>query len=126
MAEIISANSLQTFHYCWPGSSPTSSSWLRLFNLRGPWDSKHINILEDSSGQEWTYTDMKNLESVCQTAFLCDCPGIYTVLKLQSIKFLWWLPALPFSLLILCYDEVRKFIMRKLPPGNWVERETYY
>ena len=59
-------------------------------------------------------------------AFLCYCPGIYKVLKVRSIKFLWWLPALPFSLLILCYDEVRKFIMRKLPPGNWVERETYY
>ena len=143
----------------------------RLFNLRGPWDTKHINNLEDSYGQEWTYTDRKNLENVCQTAFfvsivivqwcgllicktrknslfqqgirncqlnlslifetclaafLCYCPGIYTVLKMRSIKGLWWLPALPFSLLILCYDEVRKFVMRKLPPGNWVERETYY
>ena len=59
-------------------------------------------------------------------AFLCYCPGMDKVLKMQSIKFLWWLPALPFSLIILCYDEVRKLIMRKLPPGNWVERETYY
>ena len=143
----------------------------RLFNLRGPWDTKHINNLEDSYGQEWTYADRKNLESVCQTAFfvsivivqwadllicktrknslfqqgirncqlnvslifetclaafLCYCPGIYTVFKMRSIMGLWWLPALPFSLLILCYDEVRKFVMRKLPPGNWVERETYY
>ena len=59
-------------------------------------------------------------------AFLCYCPGIYAFLKVRSIKFFWWLPALPFSVLILCYDEVRKLIMRKLPPGNWVERETYY
>ena len=143
----------------------------RLFNLRGPWDSKLINNLEDSYGQEWTYEARKDLESACQTAFfvsivivqwadllicktrsnslfqqgmrncqlnasllfetalaafLCYCPGIGIVLKLQSIKFLWWLPALPFSLLILAYDEVRKLVMRKLPPGNWVERETYY
>ena len=143
----------------------------KLFNLRGPWDNKLINNLEDSYGQEWTYADRKRLESACQSAFfvsivivqwacllicktrknslfqqgmrncqlnfslffetalaafLCYCPGMDTVLKMQSIKFLWWLPALPFSLLILCYDEVRKLIMRKLPPGNWVERETYY
>lgn len=143
----------------------------RLFNLRGPWDNKYINNLEDSYGQEWTYADRKKLESACQSAFfvsivivqwacllicktrknslfqqgmrnrqlnfslffetalaafLCYCPGMDKVLKMQSIKFLWWLPALPFSLIILCYDEVRKLIMRRLPPGNWVERETYY
>ena len=143
----------------------------RLFGLRIFWDSKQINNLEDSYGQEWSYAARKDLESACQTAFfvsivivqwadllicktrsnsllqqgmrnchltaslifetllaafLCYCPGIYKVLKVRGIKFLWWLPALPFSLLILCYDEVRKLIMRKLPPGNWVERETYY
>ncbi len=38
---------------------------------------------------------------------------------------MWWLPALPFSLSILIYDEIRKFIIRKYP-GGWVEQETYY
>jgi sodium/potassium-transporting ATPase subunit alpha len=37
----------------------------------------------------------------------------------------WWLPALPFSLLIFVYDEIRKYILRH-NPGGWVERETYY
>jgi hypothetical protein len=40
-------------------------------------------------------------------------------------RFMWWLPALPFSLAILIYDEVRKLIIRKYP-GGWVEQETYY
>ena len=143
----------------------------RLFGLRIFWDSKQINNLEDSYGQEWTYAARKELEAACQAAvfvsivvvqwadllicktrwnslfqqgmwnwqlnfalifetllavILCYTPGIHTVLKLQNIYFLWWLPALPFSFLILVYDEMRKFIMRTLPPGNWVERETYY
>ena len=38
---------------------------------------------------------------------------------------MWWLPALPFSLSILLYDETRKYIIRK-SPGGWVEQETYY
>jgi sodium/potassium-transporting ATPase subunit alpha len=38
---------------------------------------------------------------------------------------MWWLPALPFSLAILIYDEVRKYLLRK-NPGGWVEQETYY
>lgn len=37
----------------------------------------------------------------------------------------WWLPAIPFSILIFVYDECRKFILRR-NPGGWVERETYY
>lgn len=37
----------------------------------------------------------------------------------------WWVPAMPFSLLILIFDEARRFILRR-NPGGWVERETYY
>merc|ERR1712029_64455 len=33
---------------------------------------------------------------------------------------------LPFSALIFTYDELRKLLLRTLPPNNWVERETYY
>ncbi len=32
---------------------------------------------------------------------------------------------MPFSLAILIYDEIRKFIIRR-NPGGWVEKETYY
>jgi len=59
-------------------------------------------------------------------AFLCYCPGMDKGLRMYPLKFQWWLPALPFSLLIFCYDETRKYILRSLPKGSWIERETYY
>lgn len=41
-----------------------------LLGLRAQWDSKHINDLEDSYGQEWTYKERKVLEYTCHSAFL--------------------------------------------------------
>ncbi|CAF3706388.1 unnamed protein product [Rotaria sp. Silwood1] len=41
----------------------------RLFGLRKSWDSRSINDLEDSYGQEWTYEQRKALEDTCHTAF---------------------------------------------------------
>ncbi|KAI0231032.1 Sodium/potassium-transporting ATPase subunit alpha [Lamellibrachia satsuma] len=41
----------------------------RLLGLRREWDSKSINDLEDSYGQEWTYAQRKVLEYTCHTAF---------------------------------------------------------
>merc|ERR1711876_26329 len=41
----------------------------KLFGLRRAWDSKAVNDLEDSYGQEWTYRDRKILEFTCHTAF---------------------------------------------------------
>ncbi|GAA48524.1 Na+/K+ transporting ATPase subunit alpha K01539 sodium/potassium-transporting ATPase subunit alpha [Clonorchis sinensis] len=52
-------------------------------------------------------------------------PGVNKAIQLEPMLYQWWVPALPFALLILVYDEVRKWIIRKLPNG-WLERETYY
>merc|ERR1712130_276781 len=145
----------------WPG---------RLLGLRRAWDSPAVNDVEDSYGQEWTYSDRKILEYTCHTAFfvsivivqwadliicktrknsffqqgmknhflnfglifetclaafLSYCPGLDKGLSMYPLYFNWWLPALPFSLLIFCYDETRKYLRRN-GPGSWVERETYY
>merc|ERR1711962_450706 len=59
-------------------------------------------------------------------AILCYCPGMDKGLRMYPLNWNWWLPALPFSLLIFCYDETRKYILRSLPKGSWIERETYY
>ena len=56
---------------------------------------------------------------------LCYTPGMDKGLRMYPLYFRWWFIALPFSLLIFCYDETRKLLLRRLPPGNWVERETY-
>ncbi|CAF3349572.1 unnamed protein product [Rotaria sp. Silwood1] len=142
----------------------------RLLGLRKSWESKAVNDLEDSYGQEWTFNQRKTLEYTCHTAFfvsivivqwadliicktrrnslvhqgmtnwmlnfglvfetvlaafLCYTPYLDKGLNMYPLKFLWWLPAMPFSLAIFIYDEVRKFIIRR-NPGGWVEQETYY
>ncbi|XP_054156660.1 sodium/potassium-transporting ATPase subunit alpha-1-like isoform X2 [Oppia nitens] len=142
----------------------------RLLNIRSKWESKAINDLTDSYGQQWTYTQRKKLEYTCQTAFfvsivivqwadliicktrrnsiiqqgmtnhvlnfalvfetvlaafLCYCPGMDLFLRLYPLKWHWWLPALPFSVIIFIYDEIRRWLIRRYP-GGCVERETYY
>lgn len=57
--------------------------------------------------------------------FLSYTPGMENGLRMYPLKINWWIPALPFSLLIFCYDESRKFILRR-NPGGWLESETYY
>ena len=58
-------------------------------------------------------------------AFLSYTPGMDKGLRMYPLKFNWWLPAIPFSILIFIYDETRKYILRT-HPGGWVEKETYY
>lgn len=141
-----------------------------LFGIRKMWDSKAINDLTDSYGQEWTYKDRKVLEFTCHTAFfvsivivqwadlivcktrrnslvhqgmrnwalnfglvfetalaafLSYTPGMDKGLRMYPLKFVWWLPALPFMVSIFIYDEARRFYIRR-NPGGWLERETYY
>ncbi|XP_052120332.1 sodium/potassium-transporting ATPase subunit alpha isoform X8 [Frankliniella occidentalis] len=143
---------------------------IKLFGIRKHWDSKAINDLPDSYGQEWTYRDRKALEFTCHTAFfvsivivqwadlivcktrrnslvhqgmrnwalnfglvfetalaafLSYTPGMDKGLRMYPLKFVWWLPALPFTLSIFVYDEVRRFYLRRYP-GGWLEQETYY
>merc|ERR1712130_208639 len=61
----------------------------------------------------------------CLAAILSYTPGMDKGLRMYPLKFNWWLPAIPFSILIFCYDECRKAILRA-NPGGWVEKETYY
>jgi len=141
-----------------------------LFGIRKSWDSKAINDLQDSYGQEWTYHDRKILEFTCHTAFfvsivivqwadliicktrklsvfqqgmnnwmlnfgiffetalaafLSYTPGMDKGLRMYPLKINWWIPAIPFSILIFVYDETRKYILRH-NPGGWVEQESYY
>merc|ERR1712051_555250 len=58
-------------------------------------------------------------------AFLSYTPGMDKGLKMYPLKLNWWFPAIPFSILIFVFDEIRKWILRE-NPGGWVEHETYY
>ncbi|CAF1209285.1 unnamed protein product [Rotaria magnacalcarata] len=142
----------------------------RLFGLRKSWDSRSINDLEDSYGQEWTYYQRKALEDTCHTAFfvtvvivqwtvLLCCksrrnslfrqgmanqvlnmsivfetvlailisytPYINRGLMMYPLKLHWWFLPLPFTLLVLIYDEWRKWMIRKFP-GSIIDQETSY
>ena len=56
---------------------------------------------------------------------LCYVPFINIVLNTRPIKFLHWLPALPFAVAIIIYDEIRKLTIRKYP-GGCINRWTYW
>ncbi|KAL2080995.1 hypothetical protein ACEWY4_022848 [Coilia grayii] len=64
-------------------------------------------------------------EETALAAFLSYCPGMGVALRMYPLKLNWWFCALPYSLLIFVYDEIRKLCLRR-SPGGWVERETYY
>jgi len=57
--------------------------------------------------------------------FLSYTPGMDKGLKMYPIKFHWWLPPMPFAVLIIVYDECRRYRIRHYP-GGFTERETYY
>ena len=63
----------------------------------------------------------------CLAIFLSYTPGMATALHLYPLKFNWWLPAMPFALLILVYDECRKAALRNTASyGWWLQDEEYY
>uniref|UniRef100_A0A8D2PXX9 Sodium/potassium-transporting ATPase subunit alpha n=1 Tax=Zosterops lateralis melanops TaxID=1220523 RepID=A0A8D2PXX9_ZOSLA len=116
----------------WPGL---------VLGLRPRWEDEHEQELQDSYGQQWVSdtpghtwdspggTKMrKNGNSqvcyrnrtlviaivfqVCIGCFLCYCPGMPNVF---NFMFQWWLVPMPFGLLILVYDEIRKLGVRRHP-----------
>jgi sodium/potassium-transporting ATPase subunit alpha len=56
----------------------------RLIGLRKAWESKAINDLRDSYGQEWTYDDRKTLEYMCQAGFLMSIVVVQWSVLLQT------------------------------------------
>merc|ERR1711878_62339 len=42
----------------------------KIMGIRTQWDSRAINDVKDSYGQEWTYDDRKRLEYTCQAGYL--------------------------------------------------------
>lgn len=71
------------------------------------------------------------LEETSLGALFVYTPFLQTAFKTQPLRFIHWLPAIPFSLLIFTYDEVRKFTMRSGDRngnalGVWVKTYTYW
>jgi len=64
-------------------------------------------------------------EETLLATLLAYMPGTDAMLRMYPLEWTWWFIPMPFSLIIFCYDETRKFLIRKTP-GGWVEQETYY
>uniref|UniRef100_A0A8C6VW37 Sodium/potassium-transporting ATPase subunit alpha n=1 Tax=Nothobranchius furzeri TaxID=105023 RepID=A0A8C6VW37_NOTFU len=108
-----------------------------LVGIRIKWDDREVNDLEDSYGQQWVRSRSEFSLSArhevrergnrilifglfvetALAAFLSYCPGMDVALRMYPLKILWWFCALPYSLLIFVYDEVRKLILRRAPGG---------
>eukprot|EP00488_Nonionellina_sp_1-RS-2012_P000734 TRINITY_DN11_c0_g1_i1.p1 TRINITY_DN11_c0_g1~~TRINITY_DN11_c0_g1_i1.p1 ORF type:complete len:129 (+),score=37.36 TRINITY_DN11_c0_g1_i1:104-490(+) len=58
-------------------------------------------------------------------AFLVYVPVANTVTGTRPLKFTWWTSAVPFSLVIYMYDELRKGWIRRNKLG-WLHRNTYW
>ncbi|KAJ9583275.1 hypothetical protein L9F63_022380 [Diploptera punctata] len=56
--------------------------------------------------------------------FLSYTPGMQKALRMQPLKLHWWFLALPWAIIIVLYDETRRYFIRKYP-GGFFERETY-
>ncbi|XP_055353100.1 sodium/potassium-transporting ATPase subunit alpha-B-like [Paramacrobiotus metropolitanus] len=68
-----------------------------------------------------------NLSLVFETAVTIFCiyvPYLNYALSLYTIRFVWWLPMIPFALFFFVFDELRRFIIRRFPDG-WMERNFY-
>nr|XP_003701662.1 PREDICTED: sodium/potassium-transporting ATPase subunit alpha-like [Megachile rotundata] len=56
---------------------------------------------------------------------VCYAPYMDQILNTYALKFEWWLLAVPYAVIILMYDELRKLWVRRNPRGWW-DRETCY
>ena len=88
-----------------------------VFSLRRLWQPSSLTLLA------WTRVFACILSSKSLYSNYQSHSGNFIYLSLY--RFNWWLPAIPFSILIFIYDECRKFILRR-KPGGWDERESYY
>lgn len=73
--------------------------------------------------------NMLNFGLVFETvlgAFFCYVPGLSTGLGTRAIEIQHWFPAMPFAIVILGYDEIRKYVMRLQGEEGWVYINTYY
>jgi len=82
------------------------------------------NSLVQQGMSNWTLNFGLVFETVL-CAFMAYCPGLDNGLRMYGLRFSWWFPALPFSVLIFVYDEARRYCIRRWPGGR-VEKETYY
>ncbi len=62
---------------------------------------------------------------ICLAVLISYAPPLNAVFSTGPLRGEHWLMGLPFVVLAFCYDEIRKFIIRKYP-GGITDRLTSY
>lgn len=65
------------------------------------------------------------LFEIAVACVVCYAPSMDTIFRTYPLKPAWWLPGVPYAVIILIYDELRKLWIRR-NPGGWWDRETCY
>ncbi|XP_067007033.1 sodium/potassium-transporting ATPase subunit alpha-like [Anabrus simplex] len=76
-------------------------------------------------GMENWFLNFALIFETAMAVILSYTPGMEQALKMFPVRFEWWLIAVPWAVIILIYEETRKYCIRKYP-GGFYERETYY
>ncbi|XP_055330378.1 sodium/potassium-transporting ATPase subunit alpha-B-like [Paramacrobiotus metropolitanus] len=70
------------------------------------------------------FMDFAILFETVVTVFCIYVPYLNYALTLAPIRFVWWLPMLPFALFFFAFDELRRYAIRHFPDG-WMDRNFY-
>ncbi|KAM7383541.1 hypothetical protein PAMP_003185 [Pampus punctatissimus] len=110
---------------------------LMCVGLRSQWEDVHLQDLQDSYGQEWTFSQRLYQEYTCYTVFfvsieICQISDVLirktrrlSVFQQGFFRVQWWFVPVPYGILIFVYDEIRKLGVRRCP-GSWWDQELYY
>ncbi|VVD03152.1 unnamed protein product [Leptidea sinapis] len=59
-------------------------------------------------------------------AAVCYTPGVNNFFRTYPLKLRWWFLAVPFSALMLAFDEFRKYCIRKEKFNGWFNKLLFY
>ncbi|XP_018365109.1 PREDICTED: sodium/potassium-transporting ATPase subunit alpha-like isoform X2 [Trachymyrmex cornetzi] len=65
------------------------------------------------------------LLEIALACVVCYAPYMDRILKTYPLKPEWWLLGVPYAIIILIYEELRKWWIRR-HPGGWWDKETSY
>lgn len=85
--------------------------------------TRKLSVFQQGMTNFWLNTGI--LFETLLAIFLVYTPGMEIAFTVMPLQFVHWLAAIPFSILIFIFDELRKANLRA-NPGGFAERETYY
>ena len=87
--------------------------------------SKRLSILQRPFNN-WVLTFAIAFETVLAFLIIYS-PGSSTGLQLAPLSPLWWLPGFAFSLVLICYEELRKaisrFVLAFIVPQHFITKQ---